>query len=70
MIIFKILPYGDRGYTVRHLNKIIINPSQFLIGEEIDELNIKTILKSYLIVILLNETEYFCLNFKEENSYR
>ena len=59
LIIFKILPFGDRAYTVRYLNKIIINPSQFLIGEEIDELNIKTILKSYLIVILLNETEYF-----------
>lgn len=59
LIIFKILPYGDRAYTMRHLNKIVINPVQFLIGEEIDELNIKTILKGYLIVILLHETEHF-----------
>ena len=44
---------------MRHLNKIVINPVQFLIGEEIDELNIKTILKGYLIVILLHETEHF-----------
>ena len=59
LIIFKILPYGDRAYTMRHLKKIIINPAQFLIGEEIDGLNIKAILKAYLMVILLHETEHF-----------
>ena len=60
LILFKILPSGDRAYTLRHLKKIVINPAQFLLGKEIkDESNIKKILKGYLMVILLHETEHF-----------
>lgn len=42
------------------MKKIVINPAQFLLGKEIkDESNIKKILKGYLMVILLHETEHF-----------
>lgn len=59
-IILKILTNGDRAYTLKFFKKIIINPAQFFIGEDIKEdINIKAILKGYLMVILLHETEHF-----------
>ena len=58
LIIIKILSNGDRAYTL--LKKIIINPAQFLIGKDIKkDMDIKLILKGYLIVILLHEIEHF-----------
>ena len=60
LIIFKILSYGDRAYTMKHLKRIVINPAQFFVGKEIkEELELKMILKGYLMVILLHETEHF-----------
>ena len=45
---------------MRFLKKIVINPVQFFLGKEIKEENdIITILKGYLIVILLHEIEHF-----------
>ena len=67
LIIIKILPYGDRAYTVKNIKKIAINPVQFLIGNDLNESsNIKKILKGYLIIILLHETEHF-LRLLESN---
>ena len=60
LLILKILPSEDRAYTVRELEKIVINPSQFFLGNNIDEkVDIKMILKGYLMVILLHETQHF-----------
>ena len=60
LIILKILTNGDRAYTLKILKKIVINPVQFYIGKDIKEdMNIKKILKGYLMVILLHETEHF-----------
>ena len=62
IIILKILPGGDRAYTIRYLNKIVINPTQFFLGKDINEKNedkIKLILKGYLMVIILHETEHY-----------
>ena len=60
LIILKILPSGDRAYTMKYFKKIIINPAQFFLGKEIEKgFDIKMILKGYLIVILLHETEHF-----------
>ncbi len=56
----KILPSADRAYTLRYLKKIVINPVQFFLGKEVKEtIDIITILKGYLIVILLHEIEHF-----------
>ena len=69
LIFLKILPSGDRAYTLRHFKKIIINPVQFFLGEEIkDEINIKKILKGYLMVILLHETEHFLRALDKSNN--
>ena len=71
LIIFKILQNGDRAYTMRHLKKIIINPVQFFFGKDIIyEVNIKTILKGYLMFILLDETEHFLRALDEGNNVR
>ena len=60
LIIYKILPYGDRAYTLKELKKFVINPAQFCIGNDIKEdSDIKKILKGYIIIILLRETEHF-----------
>ena len=59
LIILKILPYGDRAYTIRPLKKIVINPAQFYIGKDLKEDDIKIILKGYLLIIILHETEHF-----------
>ena len=60
LIIIKILSIGDRVYTTRFLKKIIINPAQFLIGKDIKkDMDIKLILKGYLMVILLHEIDHF-----------
>jgi len=59
LIILKILPNGDRAYTIRPLKKIVINPAQFYMGKDLKEDDIKTILKSYLLIIILHETEHF-----------
>ena len=60
LLFLKILPSGDRAYTLRYLKKIVINPVQFFLGKEIKEtIDIITILKGYLIVILLHEIEHF-----------
>ena len=68
LILLKILPNGDRAYTLRYLKKIIINPTQFFIGKELKEdINIKAILKSYLIIILLQETVNLMRVFDESN---
>lgn len=59
LIILKILPYGDRAYTIRPLKKIVINPAQFYMGKDLKEDDIKIILKGYLLIIILHETENF-----------
>ena len=60
LIIYKILPYGDRAYTLKHLKKLAINPAQFFIGNDLQgDIDVKIMLKGYLIVILLHETEHF-----------
>ena len=59
LIILKILPNGDRAYTIRPLKKIVINPAQFYMGKDLKEDDIKTILKSYLLIVILHETEHF-----------
>ena len=60
LIIYKILPYGDRTYTLKHLKKLAINPAQFFIGNDLQgDIDVKIMLKGYLIVILLHETEHF-----------
>ena len=70
LIILKILTNGDRAYTLKIFKKIIINPSQFYIGEDIkEEINIKAILKGYLMVILLHETEHFFRAFDNSKNY-
>ena len=70
LIILKILTNGDRAYTLKIFKKIIINPSQFYIGEDIkEEINIKAILKGYLTVILLHETEHFFRAFDNSKNY-
>ena len=70
LIILKILTNGDRAYTLKIFKKIIINPSQFYIGEDIkEEINLKAILKGYLMVILLHETEHFFRAFDNSKNY-
>ena len=59
LIILKILSFGDRAYTITFLRKIVINPVQFFIGKNMNEEDIKIILKGYLLIILLHETEHF-----------
>ena len=60
LIIIKILTCGDRAYTIGNIKKIVINPAQFFFGKFVkDNNNIKIILRGYLLVILLQETEYF-----------
>lgn len=60
IIITKILTSGERAYSIGTLNKIVINPAQFFFGKLIkDNGDIKIILKGYLLVILLHETEHF-----------
>ena len=63
LLIIKNLPYGDRSFILKYIKKIVINPVQFLIGSDLNESSsIKIILKGYLIIILLHETEHFlCL---------
>jgi len=59
LIILKILPNGDRAYTIRALKKIVINTAQFYMGKDLKEDKIKIILKGYLLIIILHETEHF-----------
>ena len=60
LIIYKILPFGDRAYTLRELKKIVINPAQFFLGNDIKkDSDIRTILEGYIMIILLHETEHF-----------
>lgn len=70
VIIFKLLPSSDRAYTIKKLKKIVINPTHFFPGKDIkDENEKKLILKGYLMIILLHETEhYFRLLDKENNN--
>ena len=59
LIVYKILPYGDRAYTLKQLKKLVINPVQFFLGNDLKEtLDVKIMLRGYLIVILLYETEH------------
>ena len=71
LIILKILPIGDRAYTVGRLKTILINPTMFFLGKDIKkEDELKTILKEYLLVILLHETEnYFRLLDKDNKVF-
>lgn len=59
LLILKILSYGDRAYNLPYLKKIVINPAQFNFKEKIDDNELKYILKAYILVILLHETEHF-----------
>lgn len=59
LIILKILSYGDRAFTIILLRKLVINPVQFFIGKNINEEDMKIILKGYLLIILLHEIEPF-----------
>jgi len=45
---------------LKHLKKLAINPAQFFIGNDLQgDIDVKIMLKGYLIVILLHETEHF-----------
>lgn len=66
LIIIKTLSKGDRACVITKLKKIIINPSQFFIGKKIEKNAIKEIIKGYLLVILLHETEHFLRLLNEE----
>ena len=68
LIILKILPFGDRAYTIYPLKIISINPAQFSFDADIvnDEHEIKTILKGYLLIILLHETAHLLRSLKKE----
>lgn len=70
LFILKILPYGDRAYTINPLKKIAINPAQFFLGKDIikDENEIKTILKGYFMIVLLHETAHFLRLFYKNNN--
>ena len=69
LIILKTLSNGDRAYTLKIFKKIVINPTQFFIGKDIKEdIDIKKILKGYLMVILLHETEHFFRAFDKSNN--
>ena len=60
LIIYKILPYGDRAYTLKELKKFVINPALFFLGNDLKEdSDIKKMLKGYIMIILLHETEHF-----------
>ena len=60
LIIYKILPFGDRAYTLKDMKKIVINPAQFFLGNKItNDKDIRKILKGYIMIILLHETEHF-----------
>lgn len=68
LIILKILTIGDRAYTDGCLKKILINPAMFFLGKDINgEEELKTILKGYLLVILLLETENYFLLLDKDN---
>jgi len=69
ILILKILPTENRAYTVSHLKKIVISPTLFFLGKDIkkDHDEIKTILKGYLMVILLHETEHFFRLLDKDN---
>ena len=68
LIIIKILTKGTRACVLPPLKKYIINPSQLYIGANINNNDeIKEILKGYLLVILLHETEHFLRTWDEEN---
>ena len=56
LIIFKILPYGERAFASKDLKKLVINPVQFFIGKDLKNgSDIRIILKGYIMIILLNE---------------
>lgn len=59
IIIIKILSKGTRACVIKQLKRIIINPSQFYISENINSNDMKIILKGYFIVILLYEIEHY-----------
>jgi len=69
ILILKILPSENRAYTVSHLKKIVISPTLFFLGKDIKKYHdkIKTILKGYLMVILLHETEHFFRLLDKDN---
>ncbi len=69
LILIKTLSKGDRACVLTHLKRYVINPSQLFIGTEIssNEHEIEDILKGYLIVILLYETEHFLRLLDEGN---
>lgn len=68
LILFKILPSEDRAYTLKHFKKIVINPVQFFLGKNIKkETDIKMILKGYLMVILLHETQHYFRALDQNN---
>ena len=68
VIIFKLLSSSDRAYTIKRIKKIVINPTHFFLGKDInDENEKKLILKGYLMIILLHETEHFFRLLDKEN---
>jgi hypothetical protein len=68
VIIFKLLSSSDRAYTIKRIKKILINPTHFFLGKDInDENEKKLILKGYLMIILLHETEHFFRLLDKEN---
>ena len=68
VIIFKLLSSSDRAYTIKRIKKIVINPTHFFLGKDINDKNgKKLILKGYLMIILLHETEHFFRLLDKEN---
>ena len=68
LIIFKTLSTGDRAYVIKKFKNYIINPNQFSFGKNLineDFKKISIILKGYLIIIFLHETEHFLRLYNE-----
>ena len=69
LFIIKILSKSDRVCLFPELKKIIINPSQFYFSKELNDSEIEVILKLYLLIILLYETEHFLILLQDEIFY-
>lgn len=59
IIIVKILSKGTRACVIKRLKKILVNPSQFYIPDNINNNDLKIILKGYFLIILLCEIEHY-----------
>lgn len=59
IIIVKILSKGTRACVIKQLKKILVNTSEFFIPDNINNNDLKIILKGYFLIILLCEIEHY-----------